>query len=377
MTMGGDVSVAVYDDSGVRTFEFGDVDDAVEYCYEQGWTDGLPFLLPTEKRVQAIIEHLGRDPNEVIGEIPPRRGVATIGRIAVNAAMAGCPPELVPIVIAAIQAMLVPKFNLNGVQTTTNICTPLLIVGGPRAESLGFNSSTGVLGGGSRANSSVGRAVRLVLWNVGGAKPAGLPGEISMSTFSQPARYSYCMPENLAASPWPGIHTSQDPELTDDDDAVTMFGCEGPHNVTDTMHDTGVGLLTSIAKALSAPGNLNVQTGGQALVALGPEMARVLGKEGWTREDVCLFLFEQVRLPLDDVLDIEPHRPLPTWWDPAQADKVWPPVFMEPSDVLVTVAGGAGPHSVVFPGWGRHGGYAVTRRIEWPDSATTGKELAS
>ena len=172
-----------------RIVEAEDLEAAVELCYREGWTDGLAVIPATAAPVQRIIDYLGMEADRVIGIVPPRRGIATVEKIAVNCVMAGCLPEYVPIVIAALQAMLEPEFNLEGVQTTTNPCAPLVIVSGPAVRKLGFNTKDCALGHGSRANASIGRAVRLILWNIGG----GYPGSPCRTTHGHPGYYSYCI----------------------------------------------------------------------------------------------------------------------------------------------------------------------------------------
>ncbi|HEY6364856.1 MAG TPA: hypothetical protein VI585_08695, partial [Candidatus Binatia bacterium] len=168
-----------------------DYETAVEEIYRLGWTDGLPVILPTPRLVQRILDYLGRDAQQVIGIIPPYQGVATMEKIAVNCVMAGCLPEYVPVVLAALRAMLTDRFNLNGVQATTHCAAPLLIVSGPAVERLGFNSRDNVFAGGCRANAAVGRAIRLILWNIGG----GRAGELDKAVLGHPGKWSYCIAE--------------------------------------------------------------------------------------------------------------------------------------------------------------------------------------
>ena len=222
---------------------------------------------------------------------------------------------------------------------------------------LGFNSRDGVFGGGSRANASVGRAVRLVLWNIGGGKP----GEIDKSTFGQPGKYAYCIAEDPENNPWEPLHISRDRSLGDN--AVTVFACEAPHNVADTHHDTPQGLLWVIADCMSTMGNTTARWGGQTLVVLSPERARVLDKAGWSREDVQQCLYEQSHRRVREFQTARlMRRETPKWVNREDPEALWP-IFDKPEDILVTVAGGDGPHSAVCPGWGHHGGFAVTQQV--------------
>ena len=188
-----------------QSIEVNTIEEAHEVMYRMGWTDGLPVIPPTPRLVEAALEYLGRDPQEVIGEVPPKNRLATVEKVAVNSVMAGCLPEYIPVVIAALEGMLDDSFNLNGIQATTNCISPLAIVTGPVVEQLGFNAGDNVFGGGSRANAAVGRAIRLILWNIGG----GYAGEIDRATLGHPGKYTYCIAENTADSPWGPIHEEQ------------------------------------------------------------------------------------------------------------------------------------------------------------------------
>jgi hypothetical protein len=344
--------------------EFGTIDEAVEFCYSQGWSDGLPFLLPTPERVAALIAASGMDAGERIGLIPPKNGVATVEKIAVNCAMAGLLPELFPVVVTALRAMMDPTFNLNGVQATTHPCSPLVIVSGPVVRELGFHSKDGVFGGGSRTNVSLGRAIRMVLWNIGGA----VPGDIDKSTFGAPSKFAFCIAEDPDDNPWEPLHVSRLPGSSAEDSAVTVFACEPNHNIADTMNDTPQGLLRLIGDCMVTMGNTNSRWGGNVLVVLGPERARVMKAAEWSRDDVARYLWQYCRRPLRDFKSFQlPHGI--QRWSAVQDDDDLLSVFDHPEDILVTVAGGPGPHSAICPGWGNHGGYAVTRLIDgWPSA---------
>ena len=202
-----------------------DYDEAVELFYKRQWTDGLPVVLPTPRRVEALIEYVRREPHESLGLIPPRGGAATIEKLAINAVMGGCLPQHFPVVLAAMEALLDPVHNLNGVSQTTHMCVSLVIVNGPLARALDFNSRDGVFGNGYRANAAVGRAVRLALWNLGGA----FPWDTDKSTLSHPGEYAFCIAEEEQDNPWRPLHV--DRGLPEGSSAVTVFACEGPHSV--------------------------------------------------------------------------------------------------------------------------------------------------
>ena len=353
------------------------LDDAIEMIYERGWTDGLPVVVPTQERVKRVMDFLNRDPNEVIGVIPPREGQATVEKIAINSVMAGCKPEYVPVVIAAVQCMLEEKFNLHGVQASTHPVAPLTIVSGPITGQLGFNAGDGCFGGGSRANATVGRAVRLILWNIGG----GYAGDVDKATHGHPGKYSYCIAENLEHSPWESLHSSRGVYV---ENAVTVFGCEGPHNVWTGPGDAHTA-LSCIAEAIKGIGNTNVHTSGQCLVVIGPRAASVLSSEGISRKDVQDYLYEYAYRSVGDLRrgpkagedSMDPARLglagseytlWPRWVDVNNEDARMP-IFGSPDDILVMAAGGWGSKAgfcMVCPGWGYQGGIAQTRPLVLP-----------
>jgi hypothetical protein len=311
--------------------------------------------------VQALVDAVGATGSEVLGRVPPKNGTATLQRVAVNAAMAGCLPEHLPVVLAALDAMLSPEFNLNGVQATTHPCAPLVIVSGPAVKQLGFNAKDGVFGGGSRANAGVGRAIRMILWNIGQARP----GDIDKSTLGAPSKFAFCIAEDPDNNPWEPIHVSRDPGLKADDSAVTVFACEPNQNVADTHNDTPQTLLDTVADDMSALGNTNARFGGQVLYVASPERARVFQAHGWARQDVQSYLFEHARRKVRDFKLMRLPRQTPNWVDWSDPEML-APIVNRPEDILVMVAGGDGPHSAICHGWGHHGGYAQTRKILVP-----------
>ena len=209
-----------------KIVEFAGGWDEVDADYQaRGWTDGLPIVPPTEARVREFLRHTKRDPREIVGVLPPRQGEATVEKIAANAVMAGCKPEYMPVILAALEALGDPLFNLDSVQATTHPVAPLIVVNGPIARQLEINGGYNCFGQGFRANVTIGRAVRLVLMNVGG----GLPGSGGRATQGSPAKLAYCVAENEAESPWEPLHVEAG--LPADTSTVTVFGCEGPHNI--------------------------------------------------------------------------------------------------------------------------------------------------
>ncbi|MBX6378077.1 MAG: hypothetical protein IRY95_05950 [Clostridia bacterium] len=343
----------------------GDVWEVQDWFIRQGWSDGLPVVPPTEELVARLVAASGRDPEERLGEMPPAWNAVTVEKVAVNAVMAGCRPAHFPVVLAAVEALLDPAFNLYGVQATTHPVAPLLLVNGPVAREIGVNGEAGAFGPGFPANAVIGRAVRLVLMNIGG----GYPGRGDRSTQGSPAKFSYCIAENAAANPWGEYHTSLG--FAADESVVSVFPAEAPHNVNDHESSSGRRFLDIVADVMSALGHNNwyISYNGrnEMLVVLGPEHAAMLKEEGWTREDVQYYLYHRSARAAAD-LRRGGMWGMKDWarWQTALAEDDGgrvPPV-RHPEDVVVLVAGGPGKHSCVIPTFGaaRH----VVRRVRKP-----------
>ena len=335
----------------------GDVDQVVAFIAERGWGDGLPVVPPTEAKVRTMLGD--RDASRSLGAVPPAYGEATLEVLAANAVMAGCDPAAFPVILAAVEAMLQPQFNLAGVQATTHPVAPLLVVHGPVAAELKVNGGPGVLGPGAAANATIGRAVRLVLINVGG----GRPGEGDLSTHGGPAKYTYCMTENMAESPWPEYHTSVGLEARQS--AVTVIGVEGPHNVQDHQSTHGTRFLAIVADAMSQLGHNSwvISQGNDFAVVLGPEHAQMLARDGWAREDVQRYLYHQASRTVADLMRSGnwAKREWPVWMNGlAESEASLIPPVRRPEEIRVFVAGGAGKHSAVMPGFGS------TSAVTWP-----------
>ena len=325
--------------------------------YRRGWTDGLPVMPPTPKRVEAMLA--GRNPGESVGLVEPRLGRATLGKIAANAVMAGCEPAHFPVVLAAVRAMIDESFNLKALQSTTHPCTVACLVGGPLALELEVNEAYNTLGQGRLANAAIGRAIRLVLTNIGGATP----GALDRSTMGSPAKYALCFAENMEVSPWPSYH--EELGLDPAHSHVTVFGVEGPHNVNDHFGRTGEEILLTIAGTLASPGANNFYLAGQPVVVIGPEHAEVIAADGFSKTDVKRFLSEHAIVPRAVVSDAMVDAVADRFPEQLLGDRAADGVrfVTDPEQLIVLVAGGAGRHSAVLPTFGGSTG-AVTRRIE-------------
>ncbi len=327
-------------------FTFPGAWDEIDAHYqERGWTDGLPIVPPTEARVREFLKQTTRDPRAVVGVLPPRQGEATIEKIAANAVMAGCRPEYFPVVLAAIEALADPLFNLDSVQATTHPVAPLIVVNGPIARAIGLQAGYNAFGQGFRANVTIGRAVRLVLMNIGG----GLPGAGDRATQGSPAKIAYCVAENEAESPWEPLHVEAG--LPRDTSTVTAFGAEGPHNIQDHFSNTALGVLRTVAGAMGQAGSNNLLGRGGPLLSLGPEHAATIAKEGYTKRQVKEFLFEHARFPLKR-LGLEYQRQQIERWSVADGPDTMIPIVRRPEDLSVIVVGGAGKHSCWQPTFG-------------------------
>ncbi len=329
-----------------RTFELEDSYPAINQLYQdRNWTDGLPIVPPTEELVAEFLRRTDREPREVLGVLSPRQGEATVEKVAINAVMAGCRPEHFPIVLTAVEAVSDPAFNLDALQATTHPVTPLIIVNGPLARAAGVHGGYNAFGQGFRANLAIGRALRLVLMNIGG----GLPGSGDRSTQGTPAKIAYCVAENEGASPWEPLHVEKG--FPPDVSTVTVIGCEGPHNIQDHFSNTGLGVLRTIAGALGQAGSNNLLGGGWPLLSLGPEHAATIAGDGYSKRAVKEFLFEHARFPLGR-LGAEYRAHLAARHGVPDDPATMLPVFESPDALLVIVVGGAGKHSSWQPTFG-------------------------
>jgi hypothetical protein len=341
----------------------GDEASIAEQLYAWGWTDGLPVVAPTLDRVERFCAAALHPAEHVLGAIAPRGAPLTVRQLAANAIMAGCLPSYMPILEAAIAAMQVPVFNLYGMQMTTHPCALMVLVHGGAAAEAGMNAAAGCMGQGNRANGSIGRAIRLVMMNVGGARPGNGESEsaIDRATQGTPAKWSFCFAENEARSPWEPFRVSVG--LAADDSAVTVAAVEGPHNVNDHQSDAGEELLFTIAETMATPGSNTLYRGGDQFVVLGPEHAEVIARSGFSRASAQAYLFEHARVSIDRIGKKKLDE-ASTWGGYKKLVEQWNgriPIARAPEDIRLLVAGGAGKHSVWIPTFGAT--YSQTSRI--------------
>ena len=315
--------------------------------YQRGWTDGLPIVPPTLARVAEMVRWSALAGDSVLAELDPLKGQASVERVAANAVMAGCRPEYFPLVLAAVKGIADPTFNLRGVSTTDENVAPLMIVSGPLAAELGINGGLGALGPGWQANATIGRALRLIMSNIGG----GWPGLVSLAGIGQPARYTLCVAENHAASPWAPLHA--DVGMRAEDSALTLLRAESCINVTGELEE----LASVMGSAASAFSMLH---GGHVAVLVAPATARRLAGAGWSKADVASYLFEHGRIAPEQWRQLWVRRhigqtyAMPDWIKRAEIVGGAIPVVESPRNIIVFVAGGEAPiaQQVYFPSWG-------------------------
>ncbi|MGZ5118339.1 MAG: hypothetical protein ACXWIS_06230 [Burkholderiales bacterium] len=334
--------------------------DAINALYlERGWGDGLPIVPPTAERVERMLAWCDRAWDEPIAKIAPRYGEARPLRLAANAVMAGCRPEYFPLYMLAIEAMCEEPFNLYGVQATTHLCAPLVIVNGPIGREIGLNSGHNAFGPGTPSNATIGRAIRLALLNIGGA----LPGSGDMSTFGAPSKFSYCVAENEAASPWEPLHVERG--FPADATTVTVIGAECPHNVNDHESLSAEGILTTIAGTMALTGSNDTYYEAQPVVVMGPEHAKTVADGGYSKADAKRFLQEHATTPLGrfskENIERRFRTTLKDRYGSAPLDTPIPAV-QRAEDLIIAVIGGAGKHSAYIPTFGAT--KAVTRALK-------------
>lgn len=334
--------------------------DEFEFFLEKDWSDGFPVVTPTEERVQRMLEGTSRDPDEVVGSIPPALEVATVRTIAIHALMAGCKPEYLPVVLSGTELILREEFNMGGVQCTMHGVAPLMIVNGPYAKKIGIHGGNGCFGPGFRANATIGRAIRLMLLNLGG----GIAGRASATVFASPLRYTACLAENIERSPWESLAVSRGYSAADN--VITAAMVESPRLHFDDVSNEPERLLAGIGDAMAAAGSWNMWFASNVVVAMGPQHAKLCADAGLSRADVQRRLCELGGRRQGDLKrggNWRPERARAMGIDPDD-DECFINAVKEPAGLHLIVAGGTGPVTAVCHGWNDssravHGQYAV------------------
>lgn len=319
-------------------------DSAQEELRARGWTDGLPVVPPTARRVAAMIEACGIDPDAALAILPPSYEGVSFRDVAINAVMAGCAPQHLRIVAAAVEAIAAPEFNLLGVATTTGSATVCLVVNGPAIKTAGMNAAGNAFGPGNRANATIGRALCLVLQNIGGARA----GEIDMATLGQPGKYTFCFAENESESPWPPLHVERG--YARDASVVTAVGVSGTIEVVDSESLTPEDLSQTYAQSMLIAGNVGgagLLGGGEPLVVMPPEHAQVYSRAGWSKAQAKAGIFERARLEIDRLAPAQRERAIAGGAGANGCLRV----SAQPDDIMIVVAGGVGRKGAYVPTW--------------------------
>lgn len=339
-----------------RPVALGEMEDESEACFDRDWTDGLPAVPPTRERVLRMLDGTSRDPSDIVAVAPPDLVECTIEKVAINAVMAGCRPEYLPVVIAALEAACTDQFNLHGILGTTYPAGPVVIVNGPIARAIGMNAGLNALGQGNRANATIGRALQLIARNVGG----GRPGEIDRAALGNPGKYTFCFAENEEGSPWESLAVERG--LSTGSSAVTLFAGEGPRAVVDQQSRTPESLARSFAWCLRGVAHPKLAHVFDALVVVCPEHARVFKQAGWTKAR----LHEELRALLT-IPGAEMARGAEGCAEGIPEALARAPVAkFRPGGLLLVHAGGpAGMFSAIIGGWvgGQIGSEPVTREV--------------
>jgi hypothetical protein len=342
---------------GARPFRVGALEDVQEALHERGLTDGLPVVPPTPERVVAMLAHTSRHPQDIVGVVPPYDGVATVEKVAINAVMAGCPGEVLPLVLAAVEAACDEAFALQGVVATTYPAGPTVVVSGPLADAVGMASGGNCLGQGNRANLTIGRALQLVVRNVGG----GRPGREDRAAHGWMGKLSSCFAERTADSPWEPLSVERG--LAPGETGVTVFATEAPRVLVDQAARDPESLAASLAQALEGIAHPYLRSGFDALLVLGPEHARPFAEAGWSKDRLRAELLRCTTRPAGELLRHGTGEGLATAPDPALPV----PKFARPGQIAIVHAGGdAGLFSMVYGSWaaGALGSDPVTRSVE-------------
>jgi len=337
-----------------RTHTVEDLGSAIDLCYANGWTDGMPVIPPTAERINAMLEAANLKPEHQLAFIENRQVSVTAEKVAINAVMAGCKPEYMPVVAATVEALADPKYGYHGPATSTGGAAVFMLVNGPIAKQLDINNGDNLFGQGWRANATIGRAIRLMMQNVIGTTP----GVLDRSSLGHAGKYTFCIAENEQDSPWPAFHTTRG--FRPDQNAVTIFAAYAPHQYSNGLSATPEGVLVTACAQMRMSASTNRQP--QYAMVFAGEHQEIMKKGGWSREDVQNYVFEHTR---NSVADLQ-RANLRTGPVTAETEKEKFALVETPQDLLVIAAGGrAGVQSAYIPGWGgKNGSQSVTREIK-------------
>ncbi len=336
--------------------ETDDLTAAIEMYYSKGWTDGLPVVPPTEKSIGAMIEAGGLESGKEITFIAERQISVTAEKVAINAVLAGCKPEYMPVIVAAIEAIGDPRYNYHGPATSTSGSAVLILVNGPITHDLGINCGGNLFADGWRANATIGRAVRLVMRNVIGT----LPGRLDRSSLGHGGKYTFCIAENEEESPWTPVHVERG--FHREQSTVTVFAAMAPHQFSNQLSNTAEGVLSTACAHMRI--SAGVGRGAQYFLVIAGEHMRVIANDGFSKDDIRRFCFEHTQTSHAELKRI---HVMPGEIGPEDETRM-SHLFPAPEDLIVVAAGGrAGVQSAYIPGWGtRKSSESVTKEIRQP-----------
>ncbi|MEA3075763.1 MAG: hypothetical protein QOF60_671 [Actinomycetota bacterium] len=339
-----------------RRIDLADAEDEMEAMFDRGWTDGLPVVPPTELRVLKMLEGTTRAPDEAVAVVPPDLVECTVEKVAVNSVMAGCKPEYLPVVLAAVEAACTDEFNGHGLLATTYFSGPVVIVNGPVAKSIGMNSGVNALGQGNRANATIGRALQLVIRNVGGGRPGG----VDRATLGNPGKYTFCFAEDEGGSPFTPLSVSRG--AAPGASTVTLFAGSGVQAVVDQLSRTPESLAGSLAACLRTVAHPKLPLAFDALVVLSPEHGRVFREAGWSRDRLLEELGARLQLQGADIVRGAGGI---TEGVPEAFAGATLPKFRDGGLLVAHAGGGAGLFSAIIGGWasGSTGSAPVTMEV--------------
>ena len=337
-----------------RRIEIGASEDEMEACFERGWTDGLPVVPPTEERVLRILEGTRRAPDERVGIVPPNNNECTVEKIAINAVMAGCKPEYMPVVLTAVEAALTEEFGMHGLLATTFFAGPMVVVNGPIARQIGMNARVNALGQGNRANAAIGRTLQLVIRNVGG----GIPGGVDRAMLGNPGKYTFCFAEREDDSPWESLSVERG--FSPDTSTVSLFAASGVTPIMDQASREPDALCRSFAACLKAVGHPKSANSPAPVLVISPEHTSRFGDAGWSKGRFRETLNRYLEIPVEELVAGAGGIPGGISEDRAGDQKTLPK-FRANTLYIVRAGGDAGLFSAIISSWG--GSKSVTREI--------------
>ena len=342
-----------------RRIDVADAEDDIEMMFDRGWSDGLPVVPPTEERVMRMLTGTSRAPSQIVAVVPPDLVETTVEKVAIAAVMAGCKPEYLPWVLTAVEAACTDEFNIHGILATTMPAGPVIVCSGPGTRAIGMNSRGNALGQGNRANSTIGRALQLVIRNVGG----GRPGEVDRATHGSPGKIGFCFAENDAESPFGTI--AGEHGIPAGTDAITLFPGEGTRCVVDQLSRDPDSLARSMAASLQTLHHPKLVLGFDAILVIGPEHARVFAEAGWGREEVLAGIRAHLNRPGSEL--VRGAGGIAEGLPDAFAEVPSFPKFRDGGLLLAYAGGGAGLFSEIIGGWanGAIGSTPVTRAVQY------------